>query len=118
MHPTLVTERLRLREWQERDLLPFAALNADPRTMAFFRRPLDRTESDAFVTRIQDHFHRHGFGFWAVEAPGVADLIGMVGLAVVGFAAPFAPAVEVGWRLAREHWGAGFATEAARAALE
>jgi RimJ/RimL family protein N-acetyltransferase len=117
MDPTLVTERLRLRPWREADLAPFAALNADARTMAFFRGPLDCAESDAFVGWIRDHFARHGFGFWAVEAPGVAELIGMVGLAVVTFDAPFAPAVEIGWRLAPAYWGAGYATEAARAAL-
>ncbi len=59
----------------------------------------------------------HGFGFWAVEAPWAAPLIGFVGLKHVTFAAPFAPAVEAGWRLARAHWGKGYATEAARAAL-
>jgi RimJ/RimL family protein N-acetyltransferase len=85
--------------------------------MEFFVRPLERAESDALAGRIRDHFTRHGFGLWAVEAPGVADFIGFVGLSVPSFVAPFMPCVEIGWRLAHEHWGRGYATEAARAVL-
>jgi len=58
-----------------------------------------------------------GFGFWAVEVPGVADFIGFVGLNQPSFSAPFMPCVEIGWRLAHEHWGHGYATEAAQVAL-
>ncbi|MBI1846597.1 MAG: GNAT family N-acetyltransferase [Candidatus Rokubacteria bacterium] len=115
--PTLTTARLRLRDWTERDLAPFAALNADARVMEFFPRPLDRAESDALAARIRDHFARRGFGLWAVEAPGAADFIGFVGLSVPTFQAPFTPCVEVGWRLAAAHWGRGYATEAAAAVV-
>jgi RimJ/RimL family protein N-acetyltransferase len=117
MYPTLETRRLRLREWREHDLAPFASLNADPRVMAFLPRRLDRAESDALASRIGDHFARHGFGLWAVEAPGVADFIGFVGLSVPSFPAHFMPRIEIGWRLAHEYWGHGYATEAARASL-
>jgi RimJ/RimL family protein N-acetyltransferase len=116
--PTLQTPRLHLRPWRDEDLAPFAEMNADPRVMEFFLKSLDRAESDLLVTRIRDHFDRHGFGLWAVEVPGVADFIGFVGLAIPRFEAHFTPCVEVGWRLAREHWSCGYATEAARAALE
>ena len=115
--PHVQTPRLLLRPWRESDLEPFAALNADPVVMEHFARPLDRSESDAFVARIRAHFAREGFGFWAVEAPGVAPLVGLVGLARPTFEAPFTPCVEVGWRLAREHWGRGYATEAAQASI-
>lgn len=77
-----------------------------------------RIESDAIVERIRRHLACHGFGLWAIEAPGVADFIGFVGLLHVAFAAAFNPAVEVGWRLAAAHWGRGYASEAARGALE
>lgn len=115
--PTLTTARLVLRPWRDEDLAPFAALNADPRVMAFFPGTLNRTASDALAARIRDHFDRHGFGVWAVDAPGVAAFVGFVGLARPTFQAPFMPCVEIAWRLAAEHWGRGYATEAARAAL-
>jgi ribosomal-protein-alanine N-acetyltransferase len=115
--PILTTARLRLRQWREEDLAPFAALNADPQVMEFFPKVLTRAESDAVAGRIRDHFARHGFGLWAVEAPGAADFVGFVGLAVPSFEAHFTPCVEIGWRLGREHWGHGYATEAASAAL-
>ncbi len=116
--PTLQTPRLLLRPWRDEDLAPFAAMNADPRVMEFFPKPLDRAESDAAVARIREHFARHGFGLWAVEVPGVAGFIGFVGLVMQRFEAHFTPCVEIGWRLAVEHWGRGYATEAARAALD
>src|SRR5688572_18317358 len=86
---SLRTDRLLLRPWREDDLEPFAAMNADPAVMEHFAKPLDRAESDAFVARIRAHFAREGFGFWAVEAPGVAPLVGLVGLAKPAFEAPF-----------------------------
>lgn len=111
------TERLLLRRWRPEDRAPFAALNADPEVVAFLPKPLTRAESDAMIDRIERHFDEHGFGAWAVEAVG-KGFIGLVGLAHVGFDAPFVPAVEIGWRLSRQGWGCGYATEAARAALE
>jgi RimJ/RimL family protein N-acetyltransferase len=113
----LRTDRLLFRPWREADLEPFAALNVDPVVMEHSPKPLDRPESDAMVARISTHFDRHGIGFWAVEVPGLADLVGLVGLAIPAFEAPFTPCVEVGWRLSRAYWGRGYATEAARASL-
>ena len=92
-------------------------MNADPAVMEHFPSVLSRDESDALADRIEAHFERHGFGLWAVEIRGSAPFAGFVGLAVPSFEAPFTPCVEVLWRLAREHWGRGFATEGARAAL-
>lgn len=114
---TLSTERLRLRDWTDADLEPFAALNADPEVMEFLPRALTRAESDEMVQRIRSHFDENGFGLWAAEETGSSAFMGFVGLAVPTFEAPFMPCVEVGWRLARAHWGKGYATEAARAAL-
>jgi RimJ/RimL family protein N-acetyltransferase len=66
---------------------------------------------------IDDHFRRHGFGLWAVEVIGTAPFVGFIGLSVPSFDAPFMPCVELGYRLAFEHWGRGYATEGARAAI-
>jgi RimJ/RimL family protein N-acetyltransferase len=116
--PQIRTTRLQLRPWRHEDLAPFAAINADPRVMEMLPKILTRAESDYFAERIAAHFDSHGFGLWAVEVTNVADFIGFVGLSIPRFQAHFTPCVEVGWRLAHEHWNRGYATEAAKAACE
>lgn len=111
------TKRLLLRGWRESDLEPFAALNADPEVMEHFPAPLSVSQSRAMVERIEEIFIRYGFGLWAVEVLATGEFIGFTGLSPVSFEAHFTPAVEVGWRLAKDAWGNGYATEAARASL-
>jgi RimJ/RimL family protein N-acetyltransferase len=113
----LCTPRLTLRHWREEDLATFAALNADPLTMQYLGAPLSRSESDAFARRAEGELARRGFGLWAVEVRGSGRFAGCVGLSVPRFVAHFTPCVEVGWRLAPESWGQGYATEAARRCL-
>ena len=117
MSAELRTDRLSLRQWRDADREPFAALNADPEVMEFMPRCLERSECEAIIGRIRDHFVRRGFGWWAVETLDGGDFVGFVGISVPRFEAHFTPCVEVGWRLARAHWGRGYATEAARAAI-
>jgi len=112
----LRTERLLLRHWTDADRAPFAALNADPEVMRHFPAPLDRAASDAFVDRMESHLVEHGWGLWALERLDTGEHIGFTGL-LPAVDLPVSPAVEVGWRLARPHWGQGLAPEAARAAL-
>ena len=119
----LRTQRAWLREWRESDREPFAALNADPAVMEHFPTVLSRAESDAFVDRIEAGFDARGWGLWALETTGSigqspAGFAGFVGLNLAAFDAPFTPAVEIGWRLARPYWGHGLATEAATAVLD
>jgi RimJ/RimL family protein N-acetyltransferase len=113
----LITQRLVLRQWRDEDLEPFAALNADAAVMRYFPAALTREESDALAGAAREGIQNRGWGLWAVETQDVGTFIGFVGLAEPDFDAHFTPAVEVGWRLAREHWGRGYATEAARRAL-
>ena len=110
------TERLILRRWQARDRAPFAALNADPEVMRTFPKPLGpRRERRAWSARLEDRWAADGIGFAVAERKADGAFLGMVGLARVRFALPVRRgAVEVGWRLARAHWGQGYATEAAR----
>jgi len=115
---TVTTERLLLRQWREEDLAPFAKLNADPRVMEYFPKLQTREESDASVKNVSDHIQRHGWGFWAASLLETGEFIGFIGLQQVPFQAAFTPAVEIGWRLAFEHWGKGYATEGAKAALQ
>jgi RimJ/RimL family protein N-acetyltransferase len=111
------TKRLRLRQWQAADREPFAALNADPRVMEFFPSPLTRRDSDALADRCQSLIEERGWGFWAAELKNTHTFIGFVGLHTPAAEFPFSPCVEIGWRLAFQHWGQGLATEAATQAL-
>ena len=113
----LETDRLVLREFLDRDRAPFAALNADARVMEHFPNALTRGESDELVDRIGQYWAEDGVGLWAVERRDDGAFLGFTGLAPPRFEAAFTPCVEVGWRLAAEAWGHGYATEAARAAL-
>src|SRR5262249_55142221 len=113
----ITTARLQLRPWRDEDLEPFAALNVDPRVREFFPSLQTYEESAESVRHIREHSRQHGFGLWAGEGLGGAAFVGVLGLAVPSFDAPFTPCVELGYRLAFEHWGQGFATEGARAAL-
>jgi ribosomal-protein-alanine N-acetyltransferase len=114
----LETERLVLRPWRDEDLPWIQEINADPRVMEHFVTVLTPAETTAMIRRIQTHFATHGFGFWAVQQRDRDAVIGLVGLAVPTFSAHFMPCVEIGWRIAHQHWGQGYATEAARAALD
>lgn len=114
----LRTERLLLRRWRFEDREPFSAINSDPMVMELLPSRFSREQSDSLAKRVEDHFAQHGFGPWAVAVIGGPDFIGYVGLSTVSFEVHFAPAVEIEWRLAAAQWGNGYATEAARAALD
>ncbi|HWL44674.1 MAG TPA: GNAT family N-acetyltransferase [Ilumatobacter sp.] len=111
VEPVVTTERLVLRRWRESDRPAFRALNADPQVMATIGPPMSSEQSDAFMDRIEVGFDQHGFGLWCVELDG--EPIGFTGLSVPWFR----DGVEVGWRIRSEHWGRGYAPEAATACL-
>jgi RimJ/RimL family protein N-acetyltransferase len=115
------TERLVLRRWRVEDREPFAAINADPEVMRFIGTGaiLGPALSDEMVTRFEREWEERGFGLWALSARDDPDerLLGFCGLTVPMFLPSVLPAVEVGWRMGREAWGLGYATEAARAAV-
>jgi RimJ/RimL family protein N-acetyltransferase len=101
MAAELQTARLLLRPWREEDLDAFAAMSADPEVMRHLLPLPDRAASDAWAARARAHWVEHGFGQWIVEIPGAAPFIGVVGLARITYEAPFTPAVELAWRLAK-----------------
>lgn len=135
-HP-LPTPRVRFRLWSPQDRREFRRMNRNPRVMEYFPSPLSAPASDALLDRLMAHQEQEGFGVWPIEmaaaaagrngaepekpgrsnAPDAPTFMGFVGLLRVRFAAPFVPAVEIGWRLLPEYWGRGYATEAAGACL-
>jgi ribosomal-protein-alanine N-acetyltransferase len=114
--PVLLTDRLVLRGWSDADKAPYAALNADPEVMEHFPSTLSAAQSDEMVERMRSAWSERGFGLWAVDRVDTGELIGFVGLSSPSWSER--PCVEVGWRLARRHWGHGFAPEAGRVALD
>jgi RimJ/RimL family protein N-acetyltransferase len=113
----IITPRLILRQWRDSDLDPWAALNADPEVMRHFPAVHTRLESDAMAAGNRDYIDQYGFGLWAVECASDGQFLGFVGLKRLSGINPLAPAVEAGWRLSRQAWGQGYATEAAAAAM-
>ena len=116
--PILHSARLLLRPWRNSDLAFFAKINADPQVMEFYTHTLSEKESFAVAEKIQKESYSRGYGFWAVEVPKVADFIGYIGLNYWNQVAPFAPCIDIGWRLNSAFWGQGFAIEGAKAVLE
>ena len=112
------TDRLLLRHWTEEDREPFFRLNSDARVMEFMPAYLSRLESELLIDHIEDHFRKHRFGLYALELREDHSFLGFLGLAIPEFAAHFTPCVEIGWRLSRNHWGRGLATEGAKAVVK
>ncbi len=109
------TERLILRQWQDSDLAGFAQLNANPTVMRYFPATLDRASSDALAERIKRYIDANGYGFYAAERKLDGRFIGFIGANQSPENYPFAPCVDIGWRLDQEFWGQGLATEGALA---
>ena len=121
--PELRSQRLVLRHWRPEDKKIFAAMSADPQVMQYERPTLSSEQSDLLVEAIQLGLETRDFGFWAVQIFDDAgldenSLVGFVGLSVLKWEASFTPCVQIGWRLSRQHWGFGYATEAAAKVLE
>ena len=113
----LTTNRLVMRSWRDEDLAPFHAINSDPQVMATLGPVMSRDEVAALIARMQAHQAEHGHCFWALVRQADEQLIGWCGL-IRGTVGPVAGKGEFGWRLARAAWGQGYATEAAKAAID
>jgi RimJ/RimL family protein N-acetyltransferase len=116
--PTLETERLRLRSFRRRDTDDYASLRADPEVLRYLLgaggQPWDRGRSWRHMAFLIGHWKLAGVGTWAVEHRQTGAFVGMV-----GYSEPEGwPGFELAWTLARHGWGHGYATEAARAALD
>lgn len=112
------TDRLVIRNWEDRDRDLFYEINSDDRVMAFFPFRRDRIQSDEMMDRISADIEGRGYGFTAIELKHTGETVGFAGLNPTNFV-PTLPGdcVEIGWRLAHRHWGNGYATEAAERLL-
>lgn len=116
----LVTERLRLRPWQESDAEAFAAMNADPEVMADLGGPLSRRGSDRKLERFSGAYETVGYCRWVIEGREAdldGEFLGYTGAMPADADHPLGPHDDIGWRLRRAVWGRGFAVEGALAAL-
>ena len=103
------TERLILRTWQEHDIESMAAINEDPKVCEYLPGIANREATAAGIAKIRQHYEDHGFSLYAVELKSSSTFIGFLGLMIPSFKAHFTPAVEIGWRLASDHWNQGYA---------
>lgn len=112
------TERLVLRNWEERDRALFHRINSDDRVMEFFPFRRDRAAADAAMDGMRQEIARDGYGWTAAEVAASGECIGFIGLHPAEIAGLVPPgSFEIGWRLAPEHWGKGYVTEEANALL-
>lgn len=118
MKYTIKTDRLGLRNWKDGDLLAMAALNADPEVMRYFPKTQSLEETQQFILRMQAHFSKAGYCYFAVERLEDNAFLGFIGIMYQDYEADFTPCVDIGWRLARPFWGNGYATEGAKACLK
>lgn len=116
--PVLQTERLVLRRWTAADREPLAKITADPDVMRYRLRTLTRRESDDLISAAEASFDEQGFGLWAVERSENHRLIGYIGLEEASEDLPFRPLVHIGWHLATDTWGQGYAAEGAAVVLD
>ncbi len=112
------SERLGFRSWMDVDIDALAAINADAAVMEYFPSVKTRKETGEFIERMQREYAQKGFCYFAVERLDNKQLIGFTGMSSQAFAADFTPCVDIGWRLAKDAWGNGYATEGAKRCLQ
>ncbi len=111
------TERLALRSWRAEDVDQFLVVNSDPEVMATLGPVMGRDQVAALIERMQRIEAEHGHCFWAMVRHEDDRVIGWCGV-VRGTVEPIMGQPEIGWRMARDCWGKGYATEAACATLD
>jgi len=112
------SERLGFRNWKESDITKMAEINSDSEVMEFFPAIQNRIQTEEFIARMQKQFLQKGFCYFAVEELKSNHFIGFIGLSEQNFEASFTPMIDIGWRLSKQYWGKGYATEGAKRCLD
>ena len=112
------SERLGFRNWIESDISKMAAINADPKVMAFFPKIQNEKATQGFIYKMQKQFLEKGFCYFAVDKLEDETFVGFIGVSEQNFEAEFTPCLDIGWRLAQTEWNKGYATEGAKRCLE
>lgn len=111
------TERLALSTWTQAEREPFVSMCADPEVMHDYGGPWNRVRSVARFDRFLATSLRAEIDKLAIRRKIDEAFLGWCGVSQIWPTLAPAPGLEIGWRLVREAWGAGYATEAARASL-
>ena len=117
-HYIFKSERLGFRNWSEKDKTKMGIINSDPKVMAHFPATLTQEQTNEFIDRMKEQFSKHGFCYFAVDKLENKEFIGFIGIAEITFESDFTPCVDIGWRLAQQEWGKGFATEGAKKCID
>ncbi|EDM44745.1 hypothetical protein SCB49_14275 [unidentified eubacterium SCB49] len=112
------TERLILRTWSKKDIVPFAEMCSDTEVMRYFPAPLSYEQTASLVHRFQERYEQDGYTYYAVALKETGEFIGFCGMLMQTYESPYTPNVDIGWRLKKAAWGNGYATEAAKACLD
>lgn len=116
------TERLYLREWSSKDTDVLAKINASPLVMEYFPKLLSYEETASFISKINAHFEKYGFGLYALERKDTFEMVGFCGLQKIEISIPCLEPMsksvfEIKWRISHLYWGKGYAPEAAKCVL-
>ena len=111
------SDRLGFRNWRAADLDSFWTVNADEAVMEFFPSTWTQEKTAHFIEINTAHIQENGFGWFATELLSTGELIGFIGLKKFDMNNWFSPGIEIGWRLGKQHWNQGLATEGALACL-
>lgn len=112
------SDRLGFRNWLAEDLPTMAQMNADSEVMQYFPSTHSKERTQQFIERMQLQYAERKYCYFATEKLETKELIGFIGLAYQSFKAPFTPCTDIGWRLSKEHWNHGYATEGAKRCLQ
>ncbi|MDT7832111.1 GNAT family N-acetyltransferase [Flavobacteriaceae bacterium S356] len=112
------SDRLGFRTWEASDVIKMFEISSDPKVMQHFPSTQSKEYTANFIKKMQDQFNKNGFCYFAVEILETGHFIGFIGCCEQTYEIDFNPSVDIGWRLHKNFWGKGYATEGAKACLE